>query len=399
MVSLCKQKIVNVAIERIPATVSIYRSGLVFDEHFLAHDTGVETTVVLRHGSFELSPEPHPSAVSITRRTKEFLDLSGLTSWMFPIAARPASEDELAVYHTREYIAGIRACAADGPRQGSWGELDEDTVLSPASFDAALYAAGGAMNAVSAVLDGQVRNAYALLRPPCHHATRNQAIGFCIFNNTVIAAHHARNVYGLQRIMIVDWDVHHGNGTQDAFYADPGVLFVSLHQRDWFPKLSGELEQVGADAGTGYTVNIPLPPGTGDRGYRAAFEQLVLPIGRQFRPQLIIVTAGQDASWLDPLAHMMLTMDGYRQISQLMINLAEEVCDGRLVLLQAGGYSAPYVPYCTAAVIEPLIGVDLGIIDLYATAPELERCHTIFLRETQDALTAARSWHRRWWDI
>jgi acetoin utilization deacetylase AcuC-like enzyme len=379
--------------------VQMYRSGLVFDEHFLTHDTGVEATVLTRNGSFELSPEPHPADVAITRRTKEFLDLSGLTEQMLPIAARPASEDELAVYHTREYIAGIRACAAGGPKRGSWGEIDEETVLGPLSFDAALYAAGGAMNAASAVLDGHVRNVYALLRPPCHHATCNQAMGFCIFNNTVIAAHHARNVYGLERIMIVDWDVHHGNGTQDAFYCDPGVLFVSLHQHDWFPKLSGELEQVGSGTGAGYTVNIPLPPGTGDRGYRAAFEQLVLPIGLQFRPQLIIVTAGQDASWLDPLGHMMLTMDGYRQISQLMLNLAEEVCDGRLVMLQAGGYSAPYVPYCTVAAVEPLVGADLGIIDLYATAPELNRCQTIFLRDTQEALMAARSWHSRWWNI
>jgi acetoin utilization deacetylase AcuC-like enzyme len=379
--------------------MSLYHSGLVFDEHFLAHDTGVERTVLMRGGSFELSPEPHPSSVAITRRTKEFLDRSGLTSQMFPIASRPASEDELAVYHTREYIAGIRACAAGGPKRGSWGEVDEDTVLSPLSYEAALYAAGGAMNAVKAVLDGQVRNAYALLRPPCHHATRNQAIGFCIFNNTAIAALYARNIYGLERVMIVDWDVHHGNGTQDAFYADPDVLFISLHQHNWFPKLSGELEQTGTGAGTGYTVNIPLPPGTGDRGYRAAFEQLVLPIGRQFCPQLIIITAGQDASWLDPLAHMMVTMDGYRQISQLMVHLADEVCDGRLVLLQAGGYSASYVPYCTAAVIEPLVGVDLGIVDLYATAPELERCQTIFLRETQEALDNARFWHGRRWKL
>ena len=353
----------------------------------------------MRHGSFELSSEPHPSAVSITRRIKEFLDLSGLTAQMLPITARPASWDELAVYHTREYIAGIQACAAGGPRQGPWGEVDEETVLSPLSFEAALYAAGGAMNAVSAVMEGRVRNAYALLRPPCHHAMRNQALGFCIFNNTAIAAHYARNVYGLERIMIVDWDVHHGNGTQDAFYSDPAVLFVSLHQHNWFPKLSGELEQVGCGIGAGSTVNIPLPPGTGDRGYRAAFEQLVLPIGLQFRPQLIIITAGQDASWLDPLAHMMMTMDGYRQISQLMVDLAEAVCDGRLVMLQAGGYSAPYVPYCTVAAVESLMGTDLGIVDLYATSPELERCQTILSQETREALLAARSWHSRWWHL
>ncbi|HEX4208009.1 MAG TPA: class II histone deacetylase [Ktedonobacteraceae bacterium] len=375
------------------------RSGLVFDPRFLLHDTGTESTVVTRSGSFELSAEPHPSAASITRRIKEFLDGVGLTAQMFPVPARAATENELATYHTHDYIAGIRACAGGGPKRGPWGEVDEETVLSPESFEAALYAAGGAMNAVSAVMDRTVHNAYALLRPPCHHATRNQALGFCIFNNTVLAAQHARNAYGLERIMIIDWDVHHGNGTQDAFYGDAGVLFVSLHQQNWFPHLSGALEQVGAGAGAGYTVNIPLPPGTGDKGYLAAFAQIVLPIGLQFQPQLIILTAGQDASWLDPLARMMITMDGYRQMAQLMVDLAEEVCAGRLVMLQAGGYSAPYVPYCTVAAVEPLVGADLGIVDLYDNAPELERCQTIFSRDTQEALTAARSWHRRFWKL
>ena len=376
------------------------RTGFVFDEHSLGHDTGEQTTVLTRSGSFEVTPEPHPSSLSIIRRIKQFLDGTGLTAQMQPIPARRATEDELAVYHTREYIAGIRAHAEEGgPRQGEWGEIDEDTVLSPGSFEAALYAAGGSMNAVSAVMEGEVRNAYALLRPPGHHAMKNHAMGFCIFNNTVMAAHHARNAFGLERIMIVDWDVHHGNGTQDAFYADPGVLFVSLHQENWYPKHAGELEQVGSGAGAGYTVNIPLPAGTGDRGYRAAFEQLVVPVGLQYRPQLLIVTAGQDANWLDPLAQMMVTMDGFRQMSEMMVHLAEEVCDGRLVMLQAGGYSTAYVPYCTIAAVEPLLSVESGLLELYPDASELERCQTVFTQETQQALIAARAWHKNWWSI
>lgn len=224
-------------------------------------------------------------------------------------------------------------------------------------------------------------------------------MGFCIFNNAVIASAYARRVFGLDRIMIVDWDVHHGNGTQDAFYAEPGTLFLSLHQHNWYPKLAGELEQVGSGRGAGYTVNIPLPAGTGDRGYRAAFEQLVLPIGQAYSPQLIIVSAGQDASWLDPLAQMMVTMDGFRLLSTLILGLAREVCDGRLVVLQEGGYSAAYTPYCTAAVLEPLVGTDLGIVDLYATSDERERCSSIFTSFTQDALLRARSWHKNWWKL
>jgi acetoin utilization deacetylase AcuC-like enzyme len=204
----------------------IKRTGLVFDERFLAHDTGLQTTVNMRNGSFQLGPEPHPSSVVITQRIKQFLDGSGLTALMHPIPARAATEDELAVFHTREYIAGVRAHAEGGPMKGDWGEIEIDTPLSRGSFDAALFAAGGAMNAVQSVMNGEVRNAYALLRPPGHHALSNRAMGFCIFNNAVIAAHYARRLYGLDHIMIVDWDVHHGNGTQEAFYADPGVLFL-----------------------------------------------------------------------------------------------------------------------------------------------------------------------------
>jgi len=375
-------------------------TGLVFDERFLGHDTGVQTTVMMREGSFSLAPEPHPSSLFITQRIKQFLDGSGLTARMQLITSRAAHEDELTVYHTREYIAGIRAMSEGvGPMKGPWGEAELDTPLSHASFEAALYAAGGAMNAVSAVMDGEVRNAYALLRPPGHHAMKNRAMGFCIFANAVIAAYYARKVYGLERVMIVDWDVHHGNGTQDAFYQDSSVLFVSLHQHNWYPQLSGELEQVGSGSGTGYTVNIPLPAGTGDRGYRAAFEQIVLPIGLQYRPQLIIISAGQDASWLDPLAQMMMTMAGFRQLSEDMVKLADEVCAGRLVMLQEGGYSAAYVPYCTVAAVEPLLGVDMGIVDLYVTSSELERSKTILTNETLKALNLARRWHRQWWKI
>lgn len=375
-------------------------TGLVFDERYLGHDTGVETTVTMRDGSFSLEPEPHPSSSFITQRVKQFLDKSGLTAQMIPIAARAAHEDELTVYHTREYIEGIRALSAgDGTTKGSWGEAELDTPLSQASYEAALYAAGGAMNAVGAVMNGEVRNTYALLRPPGHHAMRNKAMGFCIFANAVIAAHYARKTYGLERIMIVDWDVHHGNGTQDAFYQDPSVLFVSLHQHNWYPKLSGELEQVGIGAGEGYTVNIPLPAGTGDRGYCAAFERLVVPIGLQFRPQLIIISAGQDANWLDPLAQMMVTMEGFRQLSVYMVELANEICDGRLVMLQEGGYSAAYVPYCTASTIEPLLNVDLGIVDLNASSSELEHCKMILTDETLKALEVAGQRHKQWWKI
>ncbi len=376
-----------------------HSTGLVFDERFLHHDTGVEAMVMTRHGSFAIDPAVHPSSTQITRRIKQFLDGAGLTDCMQPIAARAATEAELLAYHTREYIAGVRAHAEGGPARGTWGEIEEDTPLSSGSFEAALYAVGGALEATRAVLDGAVSNAYALLRPPGHHALSNRGMGYCLLNNAALAAHYARAMYGLERIMIVDWDVHHGNGTQDAFYTDPSVLFVSLHQHNWYPKLSGELDQVGNGVGAGSTVNIPLPAGTGDRGYRAAFEQLVVPIGLSYRPQLIIISAGQDASWLDPLAQMCVTMAGFRAMSSLLLDLARDVCDGRLVMLQEGGYSLPYTPYCTVSAVEPLLGVDLGIVDLYAGSDELERSATVFSRATREALTEARAWHKHWWKI
>src|SRR3984893_2470605 len=376
-----------------------HRTGLIFDERYLRHDTGAQNIVRMRNGSFETSPEGHPSSTSITKRIKEFLDGSGLTAMMRPVAARAASDDELAVYHTREYIEGVRSHVQGGPMKGAWGEIESDTPLSSGSFEAAVYAAGGSMNGVQAIMQGEVRNAYALLRPPGHHAMSNRAMGFCIFNNAVVAAHYARRTFGLERVMIVDWDVHHGNGTQDAFYVDPHVLFVSLHQHNWYPKLSGDLEQAGSGAGAGYTVNIPLPAGTGDRGYAAAFEQLVLPVGLRYRPQLILISAGQDANWLDPLAQMMVTMAGFRKMSELMLALAQEVCDGRLLMLQEGGYSVSYVPYCTVAAVEPLVGVDAGLVDLYAGSSEVDRCMTILTQETRDALAAANKWHRNWWNI
>jgi Deacetylases, including yeast histone deacetylase and acetoin utilization protein len=383
--------------------MTITHTGLVYDQRFLAHVTGDEATVVTREKTFDLSPAPHPSSAFILQRTKEFLDGAGLTARLQMLPARAATLAEMTMYHTPEYIHGIQQCAEEGPLVGpftrSWGFVDEDTVISPGSYEAALYAAGGALNAVQTALTGEVHNAYALLRPPGHHAMRNQALGFCLLNNIALAALYARQQFGLERILIVDWDVHHGNGTQDAFYADPGVLFISLHQEHWFPGQLGTLDEVGCDRGIGYNINVPLPPGTGDRGYLAAFEQLIEPLGRIYRPELILVSSGLDACWLDPLAQMMMTMDGYRQLAARMVALAEELCEGRIVLLQEGGYSVPYVPYCTAATIEALLGIDLGIVDLYATASELERCQTVYSHDTQYALQTARQTYARWWKL
>ena len=219
------------------------------------------------------------------------------------------------------------------------------------------------MTAVDAVLDGKVDNAYALVRPPGHHAERDLGRGFCIFANTALAAAHARQARGLERVAIVDWDVHHGNGTEHAFYEDPTVLTISIHQDNNFPPQSGAIGDRGAGAGEGYNLNIPLPAGSGVGAYVAAFERVVGPALRAFRPQLILIASGLDASAMDPLASMMMTSDGYRQLTRIMLAVAAEVCGGRLVACHEGGYSPAYVPYCGLAIMEEMAGVRTGLED------------------------------------
>nr|WP_318036021.1 hypothetical protein [Halobacillus shinanisalinarum] len=188
-------------------------------------------------------------------------------------------------------------------------------------------------------------------------------MGFCLFNNAAIAANYAKEKYGLNRIMILDWDVHHGNGTESAFYSDPDVLFVSIHQEYVFPAGRGLHEHTGEEEGQGYNVNIPLPAGTGDDGYLYAFEKIVVPIAEQFDPELIIVSAGQDPSRFDPLGRMLMTADGFGKMTSIVKKMAERHCNGRLIALHEGGYSTSYVPFCTLRIIEELTGLKSGVDD------------------------------------
>lgn len=215
--------------------------------------------------------------------------------------------------------------------------LDADTVTSEKSFAAALLAAGAATRAVDMLFAGSIDNALALVRPPGHHAERGWSMGFCLFNNIALAARHALHEHGVKRILIVDWDVHHGNGTQNAFYDTDEVLFISLHQSPLYPG-SGAVTESGVGRGTGYTVNIPMPGGQGDLEYALIFNTLIVPLCRQYRPEIILVSAGFDAYYADQLSSMRLTHQGFAYMTRVLTELAEEVCNGRLLLCLEGGY-------------------------------------------------------------
>jgi acetoin utilization deacetylase AcuC-like enzyme len=214
----------------------------------------------------------------------------------------------------------------------------------------------------------EIRNVYALTRPPGHHAEADRGFGFCLFNNGVIAAKYAQKVLGIKKILILDWDAHHGNGTEDAFYEDDTVLYLSLHQEGLDPVDRGYIEHTGRGKGEGFTLNIPLPAASGDGVYRYAFQELVVPAVEKFQPELIIVCAGQDANMFDPLARMMLSAEGYREMTRSVMALADKYAQGRLVCLHEGGYCPVYVPFCSLAIVEELSGIRTQAADPFVYA-------------------------------
>jgi acetoin utilization deacetylase AcuC-like enzyme len=258
---------------------------------------------------------------------------------------RPATREDLLRVHTEAHVARIEATA------GRAAMLDPDTFTSPETIDIAMLAAGAALNAARhAVEHGSPT--LAMVRPPGHHAEPDRAMGFCLYNNVAIAA-AALRADGLQRVAVVDFDVHHGNGTQAAFYADPTVLFISSHQFPFYPG-TGAAGETGVDAGQGFTLNIPLPAGTGDEGYTEAYSSTVLPALERFRPEAILVSAGYDAHELDPLGHMRVTTEGYRQLVMFLDDVASRLCERRLALVTEGGYHAGALQECLEATIRML---------------------------------------------
>jgi acetoin utilization deacetylase AcuC-like enzyme len=311
----------------------------------------------LRHGGEFSHPETPQRLVSIY----EMLENPDM-AWKYNgIDARYATREELERVHRPHYIDFIARTAGE-----TMTMLDADTIATADTYDTARLAAGGVMNAIDSVVSGETDNAFALVRPPGHHAQASEAAGFCIFNNIAIGARHALARQGMERVLIVDWDLHHGNGTQDIFYEDRQVLYCSTHQSPAYPGTGG-LHETGKGVGLGYTINVPLHPGADDAFYVRVFREIICPVARMFRPQVILVSAGFDIYIGDPLGEMKVTPEGFACLTRVLLNLADECCDGRLVLVLEGGYNVQGLAKSVRAVLLELLG------ETHATEETLNR--------------------------
>ncbi|WP_119073024.1 histone deacetylase family protein [Aggregatilinea lenta] len=307
----------------------------------------------------------HPENARRLDAVERGLRTDGLRDRLGFVAAQPVPDDLLLAAHTPGYLRRLDATTRDHSSM-----LGADTYVTPQSYAAARTAVGCVTAAIQGVLDGRLDNALAAVRPPGHHATPSQAMGFCLLNNIALGAQYARRTFGMERVLIVDYDVHHGNGTQDIFYGDPGVLFISTHQSPLYPG-TGDVTETGSGTGQGATVNVPLPPGTGDRAYATVFERVVWPLAERFQPELLLVSAGFDAHWGDPLAQMQLSLAGYDYLNRELIRMAQAVCQGRIVFILEGGYNLNVLRYAWAGVARALLGDPIGD-DILGPAPYSE---------------------------
>jgi len=306
-----------------------------------------------------MQPIAHVESPESKRRIHSLFEVCRMESQLVRVAPVLAEEDAILRFHTAEYIQKLKKMSAnDG------GDGGESAPFSPGAWEIARLAAGGVMQGVDAVLSGKVRNAYCLVRPPGHHAERDRGRGFCLINNIAIAAMYAQQSLGVKRIAIIDWDVHHGNGTQQAFYDSDSVLFVSIHQDRQYPQDSGLTTEVGEGKGRGFNFNIPLPPGCGHGAYEAAIKAACA-AAEDHKPDLVMVSCGFDPAWTDPLGAMMCHSDTFRMMTKMVKGVAERCCSGKLVVVHEGGYSPHYAPFCALAVVEELSGLKSDAEDPY----------------------------------
>jgi acetoin utilization deacetylase AcuC-like enzyme len=340
----------------------MFKTGIVRDESYIDHRPG------------EFHPESH-------RRLETVYDMlqdSDMIGNYTDVPVREATEEELLYIHSRDYINTV-AATAGRPH----GFLDGDTQTSAGSYKAALRAAGGLMNAIEMVNSGELDNAFALVRPPGHHAERDRGMGFCLFNNVAIGARYAQKKLGLSKILIADWDLHHGNSTQHCFENDPTILYFSTHQYPYYPG-TGSFTEVGMGEGAGYTVNVPLSTGYGDSEFNAIYQEILQPIALQFKPDLVLASVGFDIYEGDPLGGMRVTPDGFAGLTHTLMEIARLTCDGKLVLTLEGGYNLQGLRDSVKAVLKELRGEsskegrDLsGEAEKRAIAPIIEKVREI----------------------
>lgn len=332
------------------------RTAVLFTSKYLDHNSGYN----------------HPESSDRLKVIMKELRKSGLfkAERCSLLEPKRASVDDVKLVHEADYIRLVeRSCSLGG------GLLDlGDTVVSPESYETALYAVGGALMAVDLVMAGEFQNAFALVRPPGHHAGRNYAMGFCLFNNVAVAAVHLLRNFNLKRILILDVDAHHGNATQEIFYETDKVLYMSLHQDPTSFPGTGFADETGKGKGLGYTVNVPFPYQTGDQAYLKVFNHILVPIIQQYKPQFILVSTGFDGHYTDPVASLSLSSSTYLKIFRKVLNLAAKFCARRTVAVLEGGYNLSYLGKMATGIIGRMAGISYTIQEKHpVTAPEIQR--------------------------
>lgn len=300
------------------------KTALIYHPIYLKHDTGPH----------------HPERASRLQAILRKLQKRGFINKLKLIEPEPASIQDIMLAHSGDYVLSIKDKCKNAPLN-----LDPDTVISKDSFEAALFAAGAVIKGIDLVFNGDFDNAFCMVRPPGHHARPTQAMGFCIFNNIAIGAKFIQKKYNLNRILIIDWDVHHGNGTEEIFYEDPAVFYISLHQYPHYPG-TGSKESIGAGKGKGFNLNIPMSAGSGDTEYIKVFHEIIIPRVENFKPEFILISAGFDGHRDDPLSSINLTEDGYKKMTEITKKLASLYARNRLVSVLEGGYNLRALAKC-----------------------------------------------------
>lgn len=346
------------------------KTGIVKDERYMDHQMGAH----------------HPESPKRLEAIYAMLEEPDMKGHFFDVPVRPAERDELLLVHSADYVDRLAATAGK-----AYTYLDPDTQTSAGSYEAALLAAGGLCQAISMVNSGELDNAFALVRPPGHHAEKSRAMGFCLFNNVALGAVYARTDLKLDRLLIVDWDLHHGNGTQHSFEEDPSILYFSTHQYPYYPG-TGAFDETGRGSGEGFTINVPLSVGCGDGEYLGIFEGILRPLALEFKPQMILVSAGFDIHEGDPLGGMQVTPNGFAGLTRSIMEMADACCGGKVVMTLEGGYNVYGQSDSVKEVLKELSGLTKADISIL-----LNKGDSGIVESVKHSVIEAH--HRHWKDL